>query len=478
MIAKILTIESVEDYLKLRETIPENYLSSHVMNLLRNSLSSLIKTVIIEYPYVDKDYRSTYYNFYSKRHRGYDKFCFRLHFFEKPLKSEKDLPDVSEAYLGSIILRPTEVTPLGRTLLSPRAIRDFKGFICEAKFENNLLGVPLEVKTFPHIMQDTDVTVCAHAVCWMIARYYSEKYTIYPERLSFDIAESIKDFSEGRIIPSRGVTLGQVSEVLTSIGFYPEVFVRDLYEDVSSFYDILYSYVESGIPVVAAMSKKEHAVAILGHGLTRAATDIMNITDSNFVNTRHCNDSLIINDDNYLPFGSLVVKGDDRKDLLQHCLDDVDGFVVPLYEKMYLSSENVLKLYQRLFDGNLLEIAKEKRYVIRAFMTSARSYKKSLRDTLHMDDTLRRAQLELPMPKFIWVIELASPMHYDQMKTDYRWIIDATSNQYEKYPFLFIHDSCKMIIHDRALSGKLYRVLFSSPIEPYGLFESNLRRYK
>ena len=57
MIAKILTIKSAEDYLKLRETIPENYLSSHVMNLLRNSLSSLIKTVVIEYPYVDKDYR-------------------------------------------------------------------------------------------------------------------------------------------------------------------------------------------------------------------------------------------------------------------------------------------------------------------------------------------------------------------------------------------------------------------------------------
>ena len=133
--------------------------------------------------------------------------------------------------------------------------------------------------------------------------------------------------------------MGQVSEVLTSIGFYPEIFVRDLYEDVSSFYDILYSYVESGIPVVAAMSKKEHAVAILGHGPTRAATDIMNITDSNFVNTRNCSDFLIINDDNYLSFGSLIVKGDDKNDPLQHCLDDVDGFVVPLYEKMYLYLE-------------------------------------------------------------------------------------------------------------------------------------------
>ena len=83
MIAGIVTIESSEDYLKLRETIPENHLSSRVMNLLRISLSSLIKSVIIEYPYVDKDYRSTYYGFYSKRHRAYSQFCYRLHLFEK-----------------------------------------------------------------------------------------------------------------------------------------------------------------------------------------------------------------------------------------------------------------------------------------------------------------------------------------------------------------------------------------------------------
>lgn len=142
MIAKIVTVERMEDYLKLREIIPEEYLSVNVMNLFQESLSSIVKTVIVEYPYVDKDYRSTYYGFYSKRHRAYGKFCYRLHLFEKPLESEKDLPKVSDGYLGSIVLRPTEVTTLGRTLLSPRAIRDFNGFICEAKFENNLLGTP------------------------------------------------------------------------------------------------------------------------------------------------------------------------------------------------------------------------------------------------------------------------------------------------------------------------------------------------
>ncbi|MCD6139286.1 MAG: hypothetical protein J7J91_12100 [Deltaproteobacteria bacterium] len=233
MILKIISINNPTDYYKLTDVIPQDYLLPNLIDRFQKRLNSSIKSIVVEYPYVDKDYRSTYYNFYSKRHRNYDKFCFRLHFFEKPFGSEDDLPKNSGSYQEAIVLRPTEVTPLGRTQLSPKAIRDFKGFICESTFENNLMGVPLQVKCFPHIMQDTDVTVCAHAVCWMIARYYSEKYVVYPERLLFDIAESIKDISGGRLIPSRGLTLGQISEIFSTIGFSPEIFIRDLYKDTS-----------------------------------------------------------------------------------------------------------------------------------------------------------------------------------------------------------------------------------------------------
>ena len=210
MIAGIVKIGSEEDYSKLWDVVSEDFFSADLLELMRSSLDPKIRSILIEYPYVDKDYRSTYYGFYSKRHREYGKFCFRLHFFVDDLENPEDLVKVSGGYLGSMVLRPTEVTPLGRTLLSPSAIAGFQGFVAEASFENNVLGIPLKVKTFPHISQDTDVTVCAHAVCWMISRYYSEKYSLYSERLSFDIAEAVKDLSKGRIIPSRGLTLGQV----------------------------------------------------------------------------------------------------------------------------------------------------------------------------------------------------------------------------------------------------------------------------
>lgn len=147
------------------------------MGQFKAALSENIRSVLIEYPYVDKDYRSTFYAFYAKRHRSYDQFCFRLHLFDHFPDMEK-LGESREGYLGSMVLRPTDITPLGRTLLSPKAIKDFSGFVCEAEFENNILGLPFSLRTFPHTMQDSDVTICAHAVCWMIARYYSEKYTV------------------------------------------------------------------------------------------------------------------------------------------------------------------------------------------------------------------------------------------------------------------------------------------------------------
>src|SRR5258706_15894488 len=46
-------------------------------------LSDQVKCILVEYPYVDKDYRSTYYNFYSKKSRRYSSFCARLHFFRE-----------------------------------------------------------------------------------------------------------------------------------------------------------------------------------------------------------------------------------------------------------------------------------------------------------------------------------------------------------------------------------------------------------
>lgn len=88
MILKIISINNLTDYYKLTDVIPRDYLSPNLIDLFQKRLNSSIKSIVVEYPYVDKDYRSTYYNFYSKRHRNYDKFVFDCIFLKNHLSQK------------------------------------------------------------------------------------------------------------------------------------------------------------------------------------------------------------------------------------------------------------------------------------------------------------------------------------------------------------------------------------------------------
>ena len=50
---------------------------------LQNGLSEAVKAILIERNYIDKDYRSTFYNFYVKKGRRYRPDCVRFHFFDQ-----------------------------------------------------------------------------------------------------------------------------------------------------------------------------------------------------------------------------------------------------------------------------------------------------------------------------------------------------------------------------------------------------------
>ncbi len=352
MINNTLTFLPIYDgnsYDGLLKILSDDYLDERTLNLMQSNLCS-VRTIVIEYPYVDVDYRSTYYSFYSKKHFGYSRFCVRLHLFDTELKDDGDIVESRSGYLGFIILRPTMITPLGRTCLDPRAIKHTRGsFLCVAPYHVNLAGVDLFVEGFPFISQDTDVTVCAHAVAWTVIRYYSQKYKEYGEFKAYDIVELIQDRSMGRLIPSRGLTMGQISEIFTMAGFYPEIFVREHYKNDADFEKLLYTYIESGIPIAVAMSKKEHVVAIIGHGPVSSAVSIakenLHRSVEDAINVSNLASSYLINDDNSLPYSKLAINIDQLIESATYRIDDVNGFLVPLAEKMYLNAEDIYRIF-------------------------------------------------------------------------------------------------------------------------------------
>ena len=62
---------------------------------LESQVTGAAKGVLVEHGYVDKDYRSTFYNFYAKKGRHYRSDCVRLHFFNGVVWHDEERTDIA-----------------------------------------------------------------------------------------------------------------------------------------------------------------------------------------------------------------------------------------------------------------------------------------------------------------------------------------------------------------------------------------------
>jgi len=123
-----ISLNSSADLTKLEAELSTEFGPARVAKKLAGGISNAVKGVLIERNYVDKDYRSTYYNFYAKKGQHYRADCARLHFFdgtvtfdEKALKLNcaEGAKGLTDHYFGFVVLRPTGIATIGRSLLSP-----------------------------------------------------------------------------------------------------------------------------------------------------------------------------------------------------------------------------------------------------------------------------------------------------------------------------------------------------------------------
>ena len=107
-----LIIGSVEDYDKLYDYVGKEAIDDYAVETLKRFVGTSCNKIVVEYPYHDKDFLSTYYCYYSQKFRSFPKKCYRLHIMGK-----------DEVYYGYIVLRPTvKGTRLGTTYLSPKPL--------------------------------------------------------------------------------------------------------------------------------------------------------------------------------------------------------------------------------------------------------------------------------------------------------------------------------------------------------------------
>jgi len=261
------------------------------------------RTVVIEDNYVDKDYQDEFSAFYSRAFRVYPQRCTRLHFFAEDIPentSVLDLVKSRDQYLGFVVLRPTDLQKIGRTILRPFIRHPHAEFVCcKARFSAHIVGESFIIDAMPFIQQDTQVGACAQASLWMLARYMSQRFG-YREFLPGEINHLAKSTRAlGRPLPAEwGLDLGQMLDALAGMGYSAVVYARQNIEQCSvhidkifpvdpaapqdqqwrqkhmqqtaKLADITYRYVESGLPVILCTAN--HALVAIGHVYDYAVT--------------------------------------------------------------------------------------------------------------------------------------------------------------------------------------------------------------
>lgn len=487
-----ISIEEPEDYDELTSLIdPFDYGTGEVARWARTNLTSDVGGVLVEYPYVDKDYRSTFYNYYSKKGAPYSPHSARLHLFKKgwtmlgepirlafngeELSPEKEIGD---GYLGFIVVRPTKIQTIGRSLLSPYALKNVKGRLIEHKHKCHVMGYRAHVKGFPYMQQHSDIAVCAHTACWAVLRHYSERYSLYPEVLVHDISHKGGEFVSGGLLPSLGLTARDAERIFAAFGTFPLLVHGSDQEGADKtgirFFDEMLAYLESGFPLFGIQARRGHAVAIVGY---RASQHAQGAEAEYRGRAWDYVSHLLVVDDNHPPYFSVsrVAAGSD------YLVDAFDGFIVPLPEKLFLPAGRALDFAEEVLNvppDNFEYLEGRKDLVTRCFVTTTASWHRFIRTHAgSLPSEFATLALELPMPQFIWVVEFATPQQRNANQVEARLILDATAGTNDAFPAFLLHGSKGALWLDRANREPMQYQPFVHQVPALSEMVSNLATY-
>ncbi len=452
---KPITIRCLDDYDLICENIPDvfnrNPYVGKWVEILKHKIGLRCTEILIEHPYYDSEYLSSYYQYYVKKFNVYGKESCRIHFVNK------------NKYCGYITVSPImHYWNLSKTYLSPELLLDEKAFIMLSDFKANVFGEQESVMAFPWMNQQRDFSMCAHVAAWAIIKFYGNEHTGYKDANIGEIVESVPEYIS-RKLPSSGLNFQQMAEIFRVYGISPLIVKKEENHE-EEFYRELLCYIESGIPVIAAIDKKSHVVAAIGHGNP----------DYTILENRHglidsscCIKSIIVNDDNVLPYFQ-VDREQKEEQNSDYTMKDIDFVMVPLYNRVH---QEYAVLYEKITDyleTKNLEIAEDT--VMRIYLATANSLKRKARQDVLMDPLLKDRLLRLEMPKLVWCVDLSNKEEYREGKVSARMLIDSTASAGASTPWLLVHDCVKVRFFN---NGKWYED--THKIKAYNAYRHNLK---
>lgn len=392
-------------------------------------------TIVVETDYVDKSFRDSFYTLYSTKLMEYNRNCVRISFFKPEISEEINLTIdnielIKQAYLGFLIVRPLAECCIGRNVISPFALneRHPEMDLCCVDINATCMGMKMNVTGFPHSSQDGEMMSCAETTVWAILEYFGNKYSDYKPIIPSEILSTLKPFAYERQLPSGGLTFEQISIALKSQGFGSKVYERSN----PMFKELFTCYIESGIPLAVCIQTKEFGHAVVCIGRTKIDRSIINnFSTSKIFNTdiyvwNQCVESFIFNDDNfysYQPtqFGSPT----SYYKLKEWNSGQITHFIVPLHPKVYLDAEMAISA------SNYIAVNKLNApnfSVVKTFLASNRTYREYLMKNKDISEDAKQMYMQIDMPKFVWVTEIASKESFIAGKVNSLILLDATGS--------------------------------------------------
>lgn len=459
----------------------------------------------VEPVYVDKVYRDSYYSYYASKAVNISKNCIRISFFDDDAQQIHEGPMnlgqydyLKNQYRGFVVLRPTVPNVIGRNAISPLIVKDNGFRICKTSIKSTAGGFKFDVDAFPAASQDSETMTCAETTVWSMMEYFGNRYPEYTPLLPSNIVNILKQTTMERQLPSNGLTEDNLSFIAKSCGFGSQLYHRDFFPD---FYNILSCYIESGIPVMVALSNKQHindeleahknpediedfighAVMCVGHEtITDAHIDntasqsvngVLNLLDYDDIEKR-----FVFVDDNFPPYimdslsaptGRYALMFGGPQDW-EHCL--IDHFVAPLYRKVYLEPKVAKGYLKELLCSPFLSQIHGKDITLRVFLCSTRSYRDYVNKST-MSDEMKRMVSALTLPRFIWVAELSERNKLKRGVVSGIILLDATESKTEFHNALLVSFCEGKVLYKEEHSLKMANITMND----FAMYNNNLK---
>ena len=433
---KTTVLSLIGNILKLGLFCGDSPVDLHRIDQLLKSLEDNL-LFVVEYPYTDSHYRDCYYFYHAAKFDDLPRETLRVHIFSNAIsnvitdidallkKSAESEDSVSELYYGFFIVRPLNKFPLGRSLISPVAFKK-RGFCsCLIKERVYLLGMRLTVHAFPHVAQDTETHTCAESSLWILLNYYGAKYKNYQTLLPSDIIRHLNNVSTHRTLPSNGLTVKELSRVLTQDGHNCVLYTKNTDKDILQ---IMRIYIESGIPLIVALEndKSGHAIVAIGH-----EDKIIPIPSSGWSDICEGNRNIVFMDDNMSPY-QLADAHCPTKHYDNNLSDmEIKSLVVPLQKHMFLEAGQAYKLIKEIFDDKNIGLSNYGGcWQTRLLLTSGRAFKNSLMKDTVIAPATKLALLKIKLPKFVWLCEIYRENNLRMGHCDGIVLLDSTGDRH------------------------------------------------